>query len=133
MFIFYRYDSSTGTFTVPPGGDGFHYFSVYCTVYYFEYAFFDIQINGETICSAYGETDSSTFSDYVHTTCSVTTYVAEGRIYLLTTWIKYYDSSQEECIPVGCVLSAAVAVCPRGCLPGWRLPRGCLPTGSAED
>ena len=30
LFIVYRYDSTTGTFTVPPGGDGFYYFSVYC-------------------------------------------------------------------------------------------------------
>ena len=28
--LFYRYDSTTGTFTVPPGGDGFYYFYVYC-------------------------------------------------------------------------------------------------------
>ena len=79
--FFYRYDSTTGTFTVLPGGDGLYYFSVYFTVYYYEYAFFDIQINGDTICGAYGETDSLTFADYVHTTCSATTYAAEGRIY----------------------------------------------------
>ena len=30
LFIVYRYDSKTGTFTVPSGGDGFYYFSVYC-------------------------------------------------------------------------------------------------------
>ena len=30
LFIVYRYDSTTGTFTVPSGGDGFYYFSVYC-------------------------------------------------------------------------------------------------------
>ena len=30
LFIVYRYDSTTGTFTVPPGGDGYYYFSVYC-------------------------------------------------------------------------------------------------------
>ena len=30
LFIVYRYDSTTGTFTVPPGGDGFYYFYVYC-------------------------------------------------------------------------------------------------------
>ena len=30
LFIVYRYDSATGTFTVPPGGDGYYNFSVYC-------------------------------------------------------------------------------------------------------
>ena len=36
----------------------------------------------------------------------------------------------QECLPVGCVPSAAVAVCWWGCLPArvW-LPRGCLPGG----
>ena len=34
---------------------------------------------------------------------------------------------QQECIPVGCVPSAAVAACPGGCLSGVCLPRGCLP------
>ena len=29
LFIVYRYDGTIGTFTVPPGGDGFYYFSVY--------------------------------------------------------------------------------------------------------
>ena len=27
LFIIYRYDSTTGTFTAPPSGDGFYYFS----------------------------------------------------------------------------------------------------------
>ena len=46
---------------------------------------------------------------------------------------------QQECIPVGCVPSAAVAigrgrlsawgVFAQGCLPGGCLPRGCLPRG----
>ena len=30
LFIVYRYDSTTTTFTVPSGGAGFYYFSVYC-------------------------------------------------------------------------------------------------------
>ena len=30
LFIVNRYDSTNGTFTVPPGGDGFYNFSVYC-------------------------------------------------------------------------------------------------------
>ena len=34
LFIVYRYDSSTGTFTVPPGGGGFYYFAAYFTVWY---------------------------------------------------------------------------------------------------
>ena len=40
--------------------------------------------------------------------------------------------SQQECIPVGCALSTAVAICSWGggvCPGGWCLPRGCLPEG----
>ena len=36
---------------------------------------------------------------------------------------------QQECIPVGCVPSAAVAIGGGGCLPGGCLPGGCLPGG----
>ena len=52
-----------------------------------------------------------------------------------SNWINYRQKKQE-CIPVGCVLSAAVAVwwgvvclgsvCPGGVCPGGCLPRGCL-------
>ena len=38
----YRYDSTTGSFTVPSGGDGFYYFSVYLLVHNGEYSRFDI-------------------------------------------------------------------------------------------
>ena len=74
----FRYDSSTGTFTVPPGGDGYYYFSVYCTVLPFEYAVLSIRINAETICEAFGEAD--TLSDSVHASCSAPSYANEGRI-----------------------------------------------------
>ena len=36
LLIVYRYDSSTGMFVVPSGGDGFYYFSAYflCTLHF---------------------------------------------------------------------------------------------------
>ena len=80
IFIVYRYNSTTGTFTVPPGGDGFYYFSVYMTVLWNKYGVFDIRINGERICSAWGETDTSRAADAVHTSCSTTTYASEGKM-----------------------------------------------------
>ena len=63
---------------MPPGGDGFYYFSAYFTVEWYEYGAFDIQINGERICTAWGETESSTFGDPVHTSCSAAAYANEG-------------------------------------------------------
>ena len=76
---FYRYDSTTGIFTVPPGGDGLYYFSTYFSVVYYEFARFDIRINGETICTAYGATNSSTFPDPDHASCSRAALADEGK------------------------------------------------------
>ena len=76
LCIVYRYDSTTGTFTVPPGGDGFYYFSVYFRVVHVENAGFDIQINGETLCTAYN--DNQEVSDQGQAACSGATYATEG-------------------------------------------------------
>ena len=75
----HRYDSSTGTFTVPPGGEGFYYFSAYFVVWYYKVAHFDIQINGETLCTARGDRSESYSTDTGHTSCSTTTFATEGK------------------------------------------------------
>ena len=72
------YDSTTGTFTVPPGGDGFYYFSIYLFVQDGEYGRFDIQINGETLCSAEGDAQESP-TDNGQAACGAVTYVSIGR------------------------------------------------------
>ena len=76
----YRYDSSTGTFTVPSGGGGYYYFSVYFTVWYTEYAYFDIEINGEPICTASADQNSSPYGVHGQTSCSAVTFAAEGTL-----------------------------------------------------
>ena len=81
-----RYDSTTGTFTVPPGGDGFYYFSAYFVVWYFEYAYIDIQINGQTLCTAYADQQEPT--DDGQATCSATTYTTEG-LYHKKLYLRY--------------------------------------------
>ena len=43
-----------------------------------EQAGFNIQINGDMICQAWGESNDSTFPDEVHTSCSAATVAAEG-------------------------------------------------------
>ena len=64
---------------MPPGGDGFYYFSVYFVVQYYDFTYFDLQINGETICTAYTDRADSDHSDYGHTSCSAVTFAAEGK------------------------------------------------------
>ena len=87
LFIVYRYDSTTGTFTVPSGGDGFYYFSAYFTPYFEEASHFDIQINGEMICTAYVDQTSTT--DFGHTSCSAATYAAEGKLVRNKSCVKH--------------------------------------------
>ena len=80
LFIVYRYDRTTGTFTVPSGGDGFYYFSVYFVVIFFKSAAFDIQINGEVLCTAFTEEHQQAQPDYGQAACSAASSVTEGLV-----------------------------------------------------
>ena len=63
-FLVTRYDNSTGTFTVPPGGDGFYYFSTYFLAREGQYSGFDLVLNGDTLlCTAYADQRNSTNND----------------------------------------------------------------------
>ena len=77
MFIVYRYDSTTGTFTVPSGGDGYYYFSTYLLGFYSEYSYFDIEINGEILCSVLLEQQINT-GDLLQSACSAATFIQQG-------------------------------------------------------
>ena len=61
---------------MPPGGDGFYYFSSYFHVTANEYALFDIQINGAVLCSAF--TDQQEVGYHGQAACSAATYATEG-------------------------------------------------------
>ena len=78
LFIVYRYDSTTGSFTVPPGGDGFYYFSAYLRADGDKSAVFDIEVNGELVCSPYSDLTESSALDTESTSCSGVTYAVEG-------------------------------------------------------
>ena len=91
MFLIgFRYNSTTGTFTVPPAGDGYYYFSTYLVVQPDEYGLFDIEINGDLLCTAWGEVEDTT-GDPGTATCSATTYIAQGsRIFKRATNFNLY-------------------------------------------
>ena len=78
LLIIYRYNSTTGIFTVPSGGYGYYYFSIYLVVNYYEYGLFDIQVNGETLCSAFTDQQGTTTADSGQAACSGAAYVTEG-------------------------------------------------------
>ena len=71
------YDSSTGVFTVPPGGDGLYYFSTYLSVDLQEIAHMDIQVNDESMCSARGDHQYLQL-DSSHASCSAVVDVVTG-------------------------------------------------------
>ena len=73
-----RYDSSTGTFTVPSGGDGLYYFSVFLIVDGAEFTYFDVELNGQLICTVYSDLTESSANDSETTTCSGVAYAVEG-------------------------------------------------------
>ena len=72
------YDSSTGVFTVPSGGDGLYYFSTYLAVFNGELGSFNVVVNNDNIiCTAYGDHDILG-DDYPQAACSAMAQLAEG-------------------------------------------------------
>ena len=61
---------------MPPGGDGFYYFSTYLIVFFEEYGYFDIEINGELMCTAYTNQGSSSNG---LASCNVFAFATEGK------------------------------------------------------
>ena len=79
--MLYRYNSDSGLFTVPADGEGFYYFSIRIATFSHTAndTFFDIQINGQTLCSAYGRVDPDEHGGYFsEATCSSVASVAAG-------------------------------------------------------
>ena len=73
----FRYDQETGVFTVPPGGDGFYFFSFYALTDDGEVSTFDVRLNDDPICAAYADSTAAG-SDYDQATCTAVVYTAEG-------------------------------------------------------
>ena len=78
-FIF-SYNSSTGVFTVPPGGDGVYYFSVYLTGDHGEGGFVDMKHNDANICRALGDNSESGHQDAPATSCSAIVNAVAGNV-----------------------------------------------------
>ena len=62
---------------MPPSGDGFYYFSTYLVVDDDEYGRFDMQLNEETICTAFAD-QTDTVNNDENTSCHAAAYVTEG-------------------------------------------------------
>ena len=76
LFIVYRYDNTTGTFTVPSGGDGDYYFSAFLTVFGGKFGYFDVEVNGKLICTI--SSNLTQTSEFETTSCNGVAYAVEG-------------------------------------------------------
>ena len=62
---------------VPPGGEGLYYFSIYLLVDSGERGQFSIRVNGQILCTAYGDDEESS-ADAPQSTCSLLAQLTEG-------------------------------------------------------
>ena len=77
-FVICRYNSTTGMFTVPSGGDGYYYFSLNLRVKSGIGSDFDIRIGNDVLCSTFTDLSDSTDADSVMASCSGTASVSAG-------------------------------------------------------
>ena len=77
--IFQRYNSTTGMFTAASGGDGFYYFSTSLLGNEGEASRFEIQINGDVLCTVDLEQQQQS-DDYLQSSCSAATYATQGNL-----------------------------------------------------
>ena len=75
-----RYDSSTGVFTVPPGGSGWYYFSAFLRGESDEIGVFDVTLNDDVICTTIEDTAGSTGLDAVQGGCGAVVLTVDGKI-----------------------------------------------------
>ena len=92
LYLIDSYDTTTGTFTVPPGGDGYYYFSTYLLGFYSEFGVFDLQINEDVLCSVRLEQHQA-FNDFLQSACSAATYAVQGTLgfyeWETKKWVQY--------------------------------------------
>ena len=77
----YRYNSSTGEFTVPSGGAGLYFLFIDFYVTGGEWARFDIEVNNAVVCMAEVNTDTTgSTGDQYPATCGALVLLREGMI-----------------------------------------------------
>ena len=64
---------------MPPGGDGYYYFSTYLLGDDAEYAYFNLEVNGNFLCTiCVDNSDQGAVGDFPQSACSTAIYTAEG-------------------------------------------------------
>ena len=73
-----RYNSTTGTFTVPPDGAGLYFFYISLRLSDQERAVFRIRKNGSEVCRAVADFNQAGVNDTAMISCGTIQIVAEG-------------------------------------------------------
>ena len=63
---------------MPSGGEGYYYFSVFLTLFAGDAGFFDLQINGDTMCMAFTDKQGVSGGQDGQAACNVVAYITEG-------------------------------------------------------
>ena len=90
------YDSKTGVFTVPPGGDGVYYFSNYLFIQWLEYGYFDMMLNDKAICAIDPENTESRDENAAASCSAVVRVTAGDRVKVL-----YIDGTDDRPLNTG--------------------------------
>ncbi len=80
LMFSYRYNSDTGFFRVPLGGNGTYYFSTFVLVRAGEMGKFEIKANGQELCRGLGDQNNSGVNDYSQAVCSGVANLQEGQL-----------------------------------------------------
>ena len=79
LVVLCSYDSTTGVFTVPSGGDGVYYFSTYVLVDQGEAGRFDMRLNDDVICTTDPDHNNNGAGDFAPGSCSAVVDVVAGK------------------------------------------------------
>ena len=71
---------------MPSGGDGMYYFSTYLYIQQGEYAYFNMHLNDDVICSTWPDHSDNGDLDYTQGSCSAVVDVVEGDLYFETSF-----------------------------------------------
>ena len=77
---------------MPPGGDGYYYFSTNLVGDDMEIGFFDIEINGDILCTVRVEQQAD-ISDFPQSSCGAAVLTVEGIFVVIATEGRYRDNN----------------------------------------
>ena len=77
---------------MPPGGDGYYYFSSNLLGHDRELSLFDIKINGDTLCTVRVEQHGDVI-DFPQSPCSAAIFAADGIFVVVITEGRYRDNN----------------------------------------